>query len=183
MISLVFSWRMALDYIWWSRWPSLTLLLGPALSRTHGGILSYRLDRLLKGCSRGIWDSVLGNFKKFCLKLAKKTCTYTCNLFKNTNNLRALNTTKGKTTKNYLNAETNNSPFWVNQQHNLFWILTRWRRNLPATNKNRTEFTHILRWWLLLSLSSNSSRICSVSGHPPSFRRVKEGSYLISTFW
>lgn len=72
MISVGVSWLAALDSIWWSRRPSLTLLLGPALSRAHGGILNYRLGRLMKGCCRGILDSILGNFKKLCLKLANK---------------------------------------------------------------------------------------------------------------
>lgn len=160
MVSMGVSWLTALAYIWWSRRPPLTLLLGPALSRTYGGILSYRLDRLLKGCSWGVLDSILGNFKKFCLKLAKKTCTYAQNLFMSTKNLRGLNLTKGKTTKNYLNADTNNSPFWVSQQHNLFWVPTRWRRHLQQQIWQGQSLPIFSIDGFLLSLSCNSNRVC-----------------------
>lgn len=68
---MIGSWWLALDHIWGSGGPSLTLLLGPALSRAHGGILRSRLGRLWQGCSRWILGSILGNNKKICLKLAK----------------------------------------------------------------------------------------------------------------
>lgn len=50
----------------------------------------------------------------------------------------------------------------------------RWRRNLPATNKTRTEFIHILHRWLCTLLRLQLQQYLLSSEYFPSFRSQGE---------
>lgn len=98
-------------------------------------------------------------------------------------NLRALNTTEGKTTTDYLIVQTNNSPFWVRQQHNLLWVRTRRRRSSPEIRKTRTY--SVLPIFSIQAFYAPSAATPTKSARPLGTSLLQESQgekHLISTF-
>lgn len=149
---------------------------GPGWPRAHGGTLSYRLGGLLKGCCWGVLGSIL-KFWEIQFETGKENL-YTYRLFNSTWHRRAVR-------QNYQEF----SECWDEQltllnkpATQLIVSARRWRRNLPATNKTRTEFIHILHRWLCTLLRLQLQQYLLSSEYFPSFR-VKERSNLIPTFY